>query len=175
MGNTCGEQGDQSGAKCANTDTTGDPERAADDANRGGHYNAYDERCFQYLSEDDDCDCEHGASTSDKVSTGRRIEVVEKVVCARPERSHIDDDLFTGRDDFLATQLETFELGRGGAFVLHVQLDLLSGGHTQFRRNELVVLKIEIGNVGFCACAPPGNKRIRPAASPAKRPRPWPA
>src|SRR6478672_6492786 len=82
----------------------------------------------------------NGASTCDKVSTRRRIEVVEKVVCARSERSDIDNDLLTGRDDFLATQLETFEFGRGSAFIRHVQLDLLPGRHIQFRRDELVVL-----------------------------------
>jgi hypothetical protein len=78
-------------------------------ANRSGHDDADDERCFQHLAEDYNCNGKHETSAYDKVAASLRIEVVEEFVRAGPERADIDRDLLTGRDDLFASQLSTFE------------------------------------------------------------------
>jgi hypothetical protein len=113
VGNGGGEEGDDNRAAHTDRDAPGDPLRAAPDTDRSRHDDADDQRGFEHLTEDDDCDGKHGSSAGDEMAAYGRM-----VISPRPERADIDRDLLTCRDHLLTPQLGAFEFRGGGPLYL---------------------------------------------------------
>src|SRR6266481_4070959 len=70
----------------------------------------------------------------------RAIEIADKLVAARLERTDEDAHLLAGGDDLLAVERRAFKLLGGRVLVLDLQRDLGIGRYLEFRRLELMVL-----------------------------------
>src|SRR5579875_1396968 len=65
-----------------------------------------------------------------------RVEIVEKLVAARLQRSDEYADLLAGGNDFLTMQRRAFEFRRRRILVADQQLDLGAGGDLQHTRKK---------------------------------------
>ncbi len=68
------------------------------------------------------------------------VKVVEEIIAARIEWSHIDDALAAHGNDFLEMQIAAFEFGNDRIEVLNAYGDGLTGWRMQLRRLEPVIL-----------------------------------
>src|SRR6266478_3152068 len=76
----------------------------------------------------------------DGAARRRAIEIADKLVAARLERTDEDAHLLAGGDDLLAVERRAFKLLGGRVLILDLQRDLGIGRYLEFRRLELMVL-----------------------------------
>src|ERR1700747_3176794 len=75
------------------------------------------------------------------MATGLRVEIVEKLITARIERSDEHGDFLAGGHDLFTVKLHALEFRGGRVLVAHDELDLDPCRDWTLARNKLVVFQ----------------------------------
>ena len=149
FGDALGAERDDAGAGEPGDDARREPAVAAGHGARRGGDDADDQRGLEDFAEDDDGGGEHGDRLvallgDDHALRGLFVVFADERIAARLERPDEDRRRRLAGDHLFAVERMALEfLGRRIA-VLDDELDLLSGGHDELGRLELVVLDHEL-------------------------------